>query len=167
MSAIDSLSSSNPQSSTSAFGTLSSDEFLEIIFAELQGQDPLEPQDTSAMIDQISQLRSIESDTQMADSISRLVSQNEFAAASSLIGSLVSGVSLSNGRVADEVISVSQTDEGPILNLFDGARVRFDQVDEVVGPITVDPGDGAPENGEDDAPDDETPDDGAPGDETP
>jgi len=163
MSAIDSLSSSNPASSTGAFGSLATDEFLQVIFTELQSQDPLEPQDTSAMIDQLSQLRSIESDTQMVDSLDRLVVQNEFASASSLIGSLVSGVSLDNQRVADQVISVSQTSEGPVLNLFDGARVRFDQVDEVVGPVSSDPVDDAPSDqaddaaGTDDGVDDETP----------
>lgn len=151
MSAIDSLSTTNPGSSTNAFGSLATDEFLRVIFTELQNQDPLEPQDTSAMVDQLSQLRSIESDTQMVDSLNRLVAQNEFAAASGLIGSLVSGVNLDNQRVADQVISVSQTEDGPVLNLFDGGRMRFDQVDEVVGPIREDPSpddDSAPDDGE-------------------
>jgi len=49
------------------------------------------------------------------------------------------------------VISVSQTEDGPVLNLFDGGRMRFDQVDEVVGPIGEDPSpddDSAPDDGE-------------------
>jgi hypothetical protein len=33
------------------------------------------------------------------------------------------------------VISVSQTSEGPVLNLFSGSRMFFDQVDEIAGPI--------------------------------
>ena len=38
-------------------------------------------------------------------------------------------------RVADLVISVTQTSEGPLLNLFDGSRMFFDQVDEIIGPL--------------------------------
>ncbi len=128
-------SSSNPANSADAFSTLTSGDFLRIIFTELQNQDPLEPQDSSAMLDQLSTLRSIESDTQMVSSLSRLVGQSEFAAASSLIGSLVSGITLDNRRVADLVVSVSNTADGPILNLFDGSRMFFGNVDEIVGPI--------------------------------
>jgi len=136
MSAISDFSTTNPASSTDdAFNTLSSAEFLQIIFTELQNQDPLEPQDSQAMLNQLSSLRSIESDTKMVDSLQSLVAQNEFAAASQLIGSLVSGITLDNQRTADMVISVSQTSEGPVLNLFGGSRMFFDQVDEIAGPI--------------------------------
>lgn len=136
MSAIDSLgSSSSPANSTDAFSALTSGQFLQIIFTELQNQDPLEPNDTQSMLNQLSTLRSIESDTQMVDSLSRLVNQSEFAAASSLIGSLVSGITLDNRRVADLVVSVSMTQDGPVLNLFDGSRMFFSNVDEIVGPI--------------------------------
>jgi flagellar basal-body rod modification protein FlgD len=142
MSAVDFLGgSSNPGSSTgpNAFNSLTSGQFLQIIFTELANQDPLEPNDTQAMIDQLSSIRAIESDTQMVQSLERLVSQSELASASQLIGSLVSGITLDNRRVADLVVSVSQTADGPVLNLFDGSRMFFRFVDEIVGPLN-DPG---------------------------
>ena len=134
MSAISGLYS-NGANSGDALGALSSDEFLRIIFTELQNQDPLEPQDTGATLEQLATLRSIESDTQMVDSLETLVRQSEFASASNLIGNLVSGITIDNSRVADLVISVTQTSEGPLLNLFDGSRMVFDQVDEIIGPL--------------------------------
>lgn len=160
MSAIDSLgSNSNPASSTDAFSALTSGQFLRIIFTELQNQDPLAPNDTQSMLNQLSTLRSIESDTQMVDSLGQLVSQNEFAAASSLIGSLVSGISLDNRRVSDLVVSVSMTQDGPVLNMFDGSRMFFSNVDEIVGPIDGldDPDDGTPPIDDDDNQDDGSP----------
>lgn len=136
MSAIDAFSTNSTVSnSTDAFAALTSGEFLQIIFTELQNQDPLEPNDTSAMLDQLSTLRTIESDTQMVASLQRMVDQSEMAAASQLIGSLVSGISLDNRRVSDLVISVSMTQDGPVLNMFDGSRMFFSNVDEIVGPI--------------------------------
>jgi len=136
MSAIDSIGSlSNPNSSTDAFSALSSGEFLQIIFTELTNQDPLAPNDTQSMLNQLSTLRSIESDTQMVSSLKRMVSQSELASASQLIGSLVSGITLDNRRVSDLVISVSMTQDGPVLNMFDGSRMFFHNVDEIVGPI--------------------------------
>ena len=136
MSSISGLGTSTTQtSSTDAFSTLTSGEFLQIIFTELQNQDPLEPNDSSAMLNQLSTLRSIEADTQMVDSLSSLVNQSEFAAAASLIGSLVSGLTVDNRNVADLVISVINTDEGPVLNLFDGSQMFFSNVSEIIGPI--------------------------------
>lgn len=154
MSAITDFSTSNPVSSDDAFNSLSSAEFLQIIFTELQNQDPLEPQDSQAMLNQLSALRSIESDTNMVQSLESLVSQNEFAAASQLIGSLVSGITLDNQRVADLVISVSQSSQGPVLNLFDGSRMLFDQVDEIAGPLDDYVPD-EPNDDDDDAPNDD------------
>lgn len=156
MSAISDFSTSNPVSSTDdSFNSLSSAEFLQIIFTELQNQDPLEPQDTNAMLNQLSALRSIESDQNMVDSLQNLVSQNEFASASQLIGSLVSGITLDNQRVADLVISVSQSSQGPVLNLFDGSRMLFDQVDEIAGPLDDFVPDEPNDDDDDDVPTDE------------
>jgi len=136
MSAIDAFSNnSSAGSGTDAFAALTSGEFLQIIFTELQNQDPLEPNDTSAMLDQLSTLRTIESDTQMVKSLERMVAQSELAAASQMIGSLVSGITLDNRRVSDLVVSVSMTQDGPVLNMFDGSRMFFSNVDEIVGPI--------------------------------
>ncbi|MEM1167374.1 MAG: flagellar hook capping FlgD N-terminal domain-containing protein [Planctomycetota bacterium] len=50
-----------------AFNELTSEEFLEVIFAELTNQDPLAPNDTTALLEQISMIRSIESDTDLAE----------------------------------------------------------------------------------------------------
>ena len=161
MSAIDSLGSlSNPNSSTDAFSALTSGQFLQIIFTELTNQDPLEPNGTQDMINQLSSLRSIESDSQMVSSLQSMVRQTEFASASQLIGSLVSGITLDNRRVSDLVISVSNTQDGPVLNMFDGSRMFFRNVDEIVGPIDdlIDPNDD-PKDGPNDGPDDDNDDD--------
>lgn len=145
MSSLSGINTSQPVSSTGpdAFSQLTSAEFLQIIFTELANQDPFEPNDSQAMLDQLSAIRSIEADTQFARQLGQLVKQNELAAASGLIGSLVSGITLDNRRVADLVVSVTQTDQGPVLNLFDGSRIFFSNVDEIVGPLNEpdDPGD--------------------------
>jgi flagellar basal-body rod modification protein FlgD len=137
MSAISGYPTASSFSTTdaNAFSELTSGQFLQIIFTELANQDPFEPNDSQAMLEQLATIRSIEADTQLSTKLSTLVRQSEFAAASGLIGSLVSGVSLDNRRVADLVISVSMTDEGPVLNLFDGSRMFFSNVDEVIGPL--------------------------------
>lgn len=149
MSTISGLTGTSNQYNTpnnDAFSELTSGEFLQIIFTELQNQDPFEPNDSQAMLEQLATIRSIESDTQMGTRLNELVRQNELAAASGLIGSLVSGITLDNRRVADLVVSVSQTSDGAVLNLFDGSRMFFSNVDEIVGPLETDNPDDDPDD---------------------
>lgn len=122
------------QSRASGFGALSSGQFTEIILTELANQDPLEPNDTNALLEQLSSIRSIESDQIMADRLEAVVAQSEMSAAAGLIGKFVSGVSEQNVRTSEFVVSVSRTEEGPVLNLANGQRVSLSQVDEIIDP---------------------------------
>ena len=121
-----------------AFSELTSEEFVKIMFTELSNQDPLKPNDSSALLDQMSSLRSIQSDIDLSSKLEAMVAQNQLAAAGGLIGKYVSGVSTGNQRVEGAVLSVSRTSEGPILNLSNGYRVRFENVDEMIDPSAFD-----------------------------
>jgi flagellar basal-body rod modification protein FlgD len=131
--AIDTLNSGTgtTQSGRSAFGELKAEEFVKIIFTELANQDPLEPSDSKALLEQLSTIRSIQSDIDLGQRLGSLVAQNEMAAASGLIGRSVRGRGESGSRVTGVVESVSKTTDGPVLNLDGGVRVRMDRVDEV------------------------------------
>ncbi len=115
------------------FSAMTSDEFSKIIFTELANQDPLQPNDTGALLEQISTLRSIEADTNLSERLKRLVSQNEFASAAGLLGKRVGGIALDNARVRGTVASVSRTSEGPVLTLSGGERINMNNLDFVHG----------------------------------
>lgn len=89
---ITGISSTAASSTTDAmkesFG-MSSDEFLQLFIAELQNQDPLAPQDASAMLDQLAQLTQVEQSYKTADTLNKLLEAqgNSLAMSSvSLIG---------------------------------------------------------------------------------
>jgi len=134
MSAIDALASSTSAASPGAdgYGALGSGDFLKIILSELSRQDPLKPNDTSTLLQQLSTIRSIQSDVDLSDRLKGLVNQNEWSSGAALIGRGVSGVSEEGSRVAGVVVGVSRTDSGPVLTLSDGSRVPMSGVDEVV-----------------------------------
>jgi len=125
------------QEQGSAFGDISSAQFTELILSELSNQDPLEPNDTGALIEQLSSIRSIESDAKLTEQLEAMVVQTELASAATLIGALVSGITEQNQRTADAVISVTRTSEGAVLNLSSGARMRMDRVDEIIAPARL------------------------------
>ncbi len=114
------------------YSDLSSDEFIKIIFTELANQDPLQPNDSSALLEQLSSIRSIQSDIELGRKLETLVAQNQLASASNLIGKLVSGVDEEKARVSDFVVSISRTQEGAVLNLRGGQRLLMSNVDEII-----------------------------------
>lgn len=142
-------SASNNSDRDRQFGALSNNEFFEIMMSELTQQDPLEPNDTKALMEQIALIRSIESNQTMTDSLRELVDQSSFASAAGLIGALVSGVSEDGRRVQDLVLSVSRTAQGSVLNLWDGSRVNVENVDEIVGGFTPQNDDTPPDDDDD------------------
>lgn len=123
---------------TNGFAALTSEQFVRIMMTELTNQDPLKPNDSNALLQQMSQLRSIESDMNLTNKLGALVTQNEFSASSGLIGAMVSGVSEENQRVQGVVLSISRTADGPVLNLATGQRVKFKNVDQIIDPRLAD-----------------------------
>lgn len=116
----------------SGFSGLSSDEFMRIVLEELGQQDPLEPSDTGALLDQLASIRAIQADVDLEKSLDNLVTRNELSSATGLIGRIVAGTSESGEPAADLVVSVLSTRDGPVLNLASGQRVRMDGVSEVL-----------------------------------
>lgn len=136
---ISSVNTAGPQasggltsaSSAGGFGSLSSGEFIEIITTELANQDPLQPNDTTALLEQLSSLRSIESQMEMTDRLGSLVSQNEVSSAAGLIGREVLGLDDRGGEVRGTVDRVAVRSGKPTLILDDGSEVAFSSVREV------------------------------------
>lgn len=123
---------STPRVQPDAYSGLKSEEFVKIMFTELSNQDPMKPNDSAALLEQISSIRQIQSDIDMGAKLESLVAGNQLAGASSLIGKFVTGVDENNTRVLGQVVSVSRTNNGPVLNLDDGSRIGFNNVDELI-----------------------------------
>ena len=119
------------QAAKTGFSAMTSEDFTKLIFTELSNQDPTKPSDTNQLLQQLSQIRSIQSDTDLSSKLSSLVNQNEFSNASALIGRMISGVSEDNERVAGMVDAVTRTNQGTFLTLASGVRVNISNVDEI------------------------------------
>jgi flagellar basal-body rod modification protein FlgD len=111
---------------------MSSEEFIKIIFTELENQDPFQPNDSSALLQQLNSIRSIESDAQLTRQLKSIVTQNQLATAGGLIGREVQGLTADANRVAGQVISVSRQDDEVSLLLNNGWVVPMDNVETIV-----------------------------------
>lgn len=116
------------------FSELSSDEFVKVLFTELQNQDPMEPQDTGALLEQLSSLRNIESQMSLQDELQSLVTQNQIAGAGNLIGKQVAGLTEGNEQITGLVSSVRVKDDQVVLELDTGQRLAMSQVTGISEP---------------------------------
>lgn len=134
MSAIDAFTNSSVPSTGNGFTAMSSEDFLRVMFAELANQDPLAPNETKDLLEQVGTVRSIESDLALTERLEAIVAQNEMTSAGAFIGTYVIGRTEFNDLVEDFVGSVSITDNGPVLNLINGYSVPIDRVQEIIDP---------------------------------
>ena len=87
-------------------------QFLDLLIAELQNQDPLDPVDNSEMAQQISQIREIAATDKLSDTLSSVLAGLSLTTASSLIGKRVEALSEEGETISGTVDRVSvQTDE--------------------------------------------------------
>lgn len=120
-----------PNQQGNAYAELSSNEFLQIILSELTNQDPLAPSDTTAILEQLSSIRNIESQTTLESKFEALVTQNAISTSANMIGKYVQGINAANNSVAGIVTSLSIEEGKPVLRLSDGSSLPADRVTQV------------------------------------
>lgn len=118
----------------SQFSKMSSEDFIRIIFTELSNQDPFQPNDSAALLEQLDSIRSIESDLKLTDQLQSLVFENQLASASGMIGKFIGGLTAGNERVAGYVVSVIRQGEDVNLELDNGWVVPIGGVETVIDP---------------------------------
>ena len=132
MSAINALTGgSNAAGGTSRFTELTSEEFIKIIFTELQNQDPFKPNDSAALLEQLQSIRSIESDMELSKQLEGIVFQNQLASAGNLIGKRVAGLTADNERIGGTVKSVARNGEEIALVLDNGWVLPMENVEYI------------------------------------
>jgi len=84
--------SAGATSTGGGFSNVDTDQFMKLLLAELQNQDPLEPMKNSDMVQQMSQIRNIGATDQLTSTLSTLRESQELVTASGLIGQQVEGI---------------------------------------------------------------------------
>lgn len=114
-----------------AFADVNLDEFLGLLLAEMQNQDPLEPMDNQEILQQISQIREIESNSRLTDTLEALRLGQAMSTASSLIGRWIDALADDGTRLSGQVERVSVVDGKPKLHV--GAyEVDLENVSEIL-----------------------------------
>lgn len=113
-----------------AYDDLQSADFLKLMIAELQNQDPLNPMDNEALLSQINQIRQISSNTKLIDTLDRLSRGQELASASSLLGQIIRGMTEEGDKVVGNVERVG-VEEGKVYLHVGELKVPMKNVAEM------------------------------------
>lgn len=115
------------------------DQFLQLLIAELQQQDPLSPMENSEILEQIGQIREISATNQLSDTLTSVQSGQQLATASGLIGKTVSALTDSATNVEGVVDRVSiEQDENDetqrVLRVHIGDdKISLENIREILG----------------------------------
>ncbi|MGQ9504036.1 MAG: flagellar hook assembly protein FlgD [Thermogutta sp.] len=122
--------SQNP-TSHDAFRDLDVNSFLSMMIAELKNQDPLNPMDNAQLLQQVSQIREIESNVRLVSTLESLVRAQYLAGGTNLIGRLVKGLDSNGVEVKGVVERVSADDKGLYVH-FDDKTISMKNIREVM-----------------------------------
>ncbi len=111
---------------------MDSDQFMQILLAQMTHQNPLEPMDNAEMMSQFSQLNSLQELRQIHTSMDKVSAFNQVMYLASLIGKNVK-VNRTDGKVLEGVVSEVFTEKDNPQLLVGNEKVSLDDVIEVKG----------------------------------
>lgn len=110
-------SSSGLSAAKDKLGQFNSEDFLKLFLAELQHQDPLNPTDNNQILQQIGQIRSIQTTTQLDTTLQSVLLGQNLSSASGLIDKFVRGLTDDGEEIRGRVDRVSIEGGQPILQI--------------------------------------------------
>lgn len=93
-----------------AFDAVGTGDFLKLMIAELQNQDPLNPADNTALLTQLSQIRQVASSDKLSTTLDTVLLGQNLTNATALIGKEVKALGTDNKDVSGTVSKVTVTD---------------------------------------------------------
>jgi len=111
--------------------SMNSSDFIKMMITQLQNQDPLQPTDSNALLQQMSAIGQMQSTSQLQSTLQSLTLQNQIGAASALIGKSVTGMDSTNNTISGLVNSVQVTQSGVSLQLDNGKTLDITRVTQI------------------------------------
>lgn len=113
------------------FSGMTSEDFMKLLVTQLQNQDPSNPMDSDQLLNQVSQMRSLQANLELESALKGLTLSQQLSSASDLIGKTVTAVTGDqNVEVTGAVESVLVKD-GKTLLRVDGQNIPMDDVTNI------------------------------------
>jgi flagellar basal-body rod modification protein FlgD len=123
------VSSTGPSASTTsstaasaATQSLSYNDFLTLLMAELQNQDPTQPMDPAQMASRLATVSEVGRAVQTNTTLASLLTASSLSQAEQLVGQTITSA---DGTTSGQVASVSVTSSGTVATLTNGGTVSL------------------------------------------
>jgi flagellar basal-body rod modification protein FlgD len=123
---------STSSTSSASGGQFGTDTFLKLLVAQLQYQDPMNPQDGTQFLTQTAQFTEVEKLNDIDTQVTSALNANQLIAASTMIGHQVTYKDSNGNDQSGVVASVKVTSSGPQLTIGTDT-VPFSMIEEVTG----------------------------------
>ena len=124
--------SSQSSTSTNSFQSLTAQDFLNMMVEELKNQDPTNPTDSSQILQEVSQIDAIQSNTQLTTTLQGVQLGQSIATASALIGMSVVGTD-GSGNAVNGTVSSASINNGAAQLQIGSSSIPLSNVTQVNG----------------------------------
>lgn len=131
------VSATSTAARTTSISDMTGYDFLRLLITELTNQDPMDPMDNKEILDQLSSIRSLESNMQLGENFKSLLSSQGLVTATALIGQLVAGIDTQGQLVEGKVERVMLDASGLSLQIG-GHTIPLSNVMNVAAEDTAD-----------------------------
>lgn len=115
--------------------TLNEQDFLKILVAQMQNQDPMNPQDPTQEVGQMTQFAMLQAMQEMSQTLTAQSFQSSISEGNSMIGKTVTYANSDGSTVTGSVtgMNIDQANQAIQLVLSDNSTINLDQVQQVNG----------------------------------
>jgi flagellar basal-body rod modification protein FlgD len=92
------------------FAGLTSEDFVKLLITQLQNQDPSNPLDSDQLLNQISQMRSLQAGIELQDTLELLTTSQQLTSSTAFIGKRITGLGTDDTSVSGTVSKVQLRD---------------------------------------------------------
>lgn len=116
---------------TSSTGGLGKQDFLSLLVAQLQNQDPMKPMEDREFVAQLAQFNTLESMRNMEEDIARASSASLFTQATSVIGKHIQAKLATDGSTVSGVVTEVRMVQGTPRVIVDGKQIDLTEITNV------------------------------------
>ena len=126
-----STSGSSSSTGTGGLNGMTGADFMKVMIAQLQHQDPLDPSKSDELLTQMSQISQLQSNQAMQTDIEGLTLQQSIGAGGNLIGKTVNGLDANGNQLTGVVTSITVQNKVVSLELDSGNSLPLSNVTQI------------------------------------
>lgn len=131
------VSATSTAARTTSISDMTGYDFLRLLITELSNQDPMDPMDNKEILDQLSSIRSLESNMELSENFKSLLSSQGLVTATALIGQLIAGID-THGQLIEGKVERVMLDASGLSLQIGGHTVPLSNVMNIAAGETAD-----------------------------